>query len=258
MPTGSDLFTVSMPIASLYREPSYASALDTQLLHGTDFEVDEINEGWAKGCSVSPIKNSTVPGYEGYVPISELTMKTGDATHIITALCAPVFKTANIKSGVTAMWPMTVLCIGKPAGEFIETCEGFVHGRHIRALSESPPEPDFVSIAERYIGRPYIWAGVSAVGLDCSGLVQTSLRATGRDVPRDSGDQSKIGDEIEAGAPLMRGDLIFWSGHVGIMQDAERLLHANAYHMAVESEPLSVAVDRIAKNYGPITSRRRL
>lgn len=258
MPAGKGLHTVSVPIASLHREASLNSALDTQLLGGTDFDVDEIEQGWAKGRSLSPVKTSSYAGYEGYLPVADITKKTDDPTHIITALCAPVFKTADIKSGVVAMWPMNVLLKGRSAGNFVKSAQGYIHRRHIRELSETPEEHDFVSIAERYIGRPYIWAGVSAIGLDCSGLVQTSLRAVGRDAPRDSGDQAKIGDEIAEGSPLRRGDLIFWKGHVGIMQDAARLLHANAYHMAVESEPLDMAIARITQNYGPVTTRRRL
>jgi len=50
---------------------------------------------------------------------------------------------------------------------------------------------------------------------------------------------------------------VFWAGHVGIMQDGDRLLHANAHHMAVASEPLGVASRRIAAIAGPITALRR-
>lgn len=56
---------------------------------------------------------------------------------------------------------------------------------------------------------------------------------------------------------LQRGDLVFWKGHVGIMQDRDTLLHANGYHMQVVSEPLSEAVDRIAHLYARPTTCRR-
>jgi len=54
-----------------------------------------------------------------------------------------------------------------------------------------------------------------------------------------------------------RGDLIFWNGHVGIMLDETHLLHANAFHMQVEIEPLAEAVARIAPVAGPVSSVRR-
>jgi cell wall-associated NlpC family hydrolase len=58
---------------------------------------------------------------------------------------------------------------------------------------------------------------------------------------------------------LKRGDFVFWKGHVGIMLDAETLVHANGHFMEVVSEPLRMARDRtIAKGSGPIVAIRRL
>jgi hypothetical protein len=60
-------------------------------------------------------------------------------------------------------------------------------------------------------------------------------------------------------ASLMRGDLVFWKGHVGAMRDSDTLLHANGWHMKVVSEPLSKAIERIAASGGgDVTSVRRL
>ena len=56
-----------------------------------------------------------------------------------------------------------------------------------------------------------------------------------------------------------RGDLIFWKGHIGVMLDAARLLHANGHHMAVAIEPLAEAEERIRlKSFGPIVAVKRL
>lgn len=57
---------------------------------------------------------------------------------------------------------------------------------------------------------------------------------------------------------LLRGDLIFWAGHVGILVDGIMLLHANAHHMAVTVETLPEAVERIAKTGSKITAIKRL
>jgi cell wall-associated NlpC family hydrolase len=61
----------------------------------------------------------------------------------------------------------------------------------------------------------------------------------------------------DSGPELERGDLVFWKGHVGIMLDEERLLHANAFHMMVAIEPLADAATRIEKTVGPVTSIKR-
>ena len=56
---------------------------------------------------------------------------------------------------------------------------------------------------------------------------------------------------------MFRGDLIFWKGHVGVMLDDQRLLHANAFHMMVAIEDLPEAILRIEKIAGPVTSIKR-
>ena len=91
-------------------------------------------------------------------------------------------------------------------------------------------------------------------------LVQVCLAAAGVACPRDTDMQARaLGTALPDGVDLRRGDLVFWRGHVGIMQDAKCLLHANGFHMLVESEPFAVARDRIAKNsFGAITGIRRL
>ena len=71
--------------------------------------------------------------------------------------------------------------------------------------------------------------------------------------------EAALGEPVEGQAPLARGDLVFWKGHVEIMQDARLLLHANGFHMKVVSEPLEEARSRIAASGGgDVTSVRRL
>jgi cell wall-associated NlpC family hydrolase len=129
-----------------------------------------------------------------------------------------------------------------------------------RTAHLAPFEGDCVDQAARFVGVPYLWGGRSARGLDCSALVQLALHAVGLPAPRDSDMQAALlGQPLAADAPPARGDLVFWRGHVGIMLDGARLLHANAHHMAVAIEPLGGAVARIAAaGGGDVTARRRL
>ena len=69
--------------------------------------------------------------------------------------------------------------------------------------------------------------------------------------------------ELALGAPfslaqLKRGDLVFWKGHVAIARDGETLIHANAHHMMVASEPLDLALARIKAAGSEVMSVKRL
>jgi cell wall-associated NlpC family hydrolase len=61
-----------------------------------------------------------------------------------------------------------------------------------------------------------------------------------------------------ARAEAGRGDLVGWRGHVGLLVDASRLIHANARQMAVVIEPLDEAIARMAAAAGGPTVFRRL
>ena len=107
---------------------------------------------------------------------------------------------------------------------------GYVPKRHLAPAREG--EPDFVAVAERFVGAPYLWGGKSSLGLDCSGLVQVALTACGIKCPRDSDMQEKALGKSASLAGLQSGDLIFWKGHVAIARGRNSMIHANAFHMS--------------------------
>jgi cell wall-associated NlpC family hydrolase len=133
---------------------------------------------------------------------------------------------------------------------------GYLPAAHLRPLGDN--ETDFVAVAERFVGTPYLWGGKTSLGLDCSGLVQVALTACGIACPRDSDMQEEALGTAVPGAAPQRGDLIFWKGHVAIMRDESYLLHANAFHMAVVVEPYAKAVSRIRSAGAEISGVRRV
>jgi NlpC/P60 family/Bacterial dipeptidyl-peptidase Sh3 domain len=119
---------------------------------------------------------------------------------------------------------------------------------------------DPVDTARQLIDMPYVWGGRGGAGIDCSGLVQRGLAAAGVAAPRDSDMQlAETGSILPEDVPLQRADLIFFPGHVGIMVDADHLLHATRHHGKTVIEPLADVVARVAAEHPQaITARKRL
>jgi cell wall-associated NlpC family hydrolase len=133
----------------------------------------------------------------------------------------------------------------------------YVPAVHLKPIGDY--EQDFVAVAERFLGVPYLWGGKTALGLDCSGLVQVALTACGIACPRDSDMQeAALGAPVAGRADLRRGDLVFWKGHVAIARDRDTMLHANAYHMAVAIEPIAQALARISAAGSEVTTIKRV
>ena len=231
--------------------PQADAPVDTELLFGEVFAVLEEKDGWAWGFA----RND---GYTGYVPSDALDDEVHMASHRVSALRTYVLSKPDLKSPPAELISLNSrIAAGRRDGNYVEVIgTGWVPQFHIAPVSAS--EPDYVAVAERFYAVPYLWGGKTSVGIDCSALVQLSLEAAGIPAPRDTDlQEAELGGRwrhVEADAPKRRGDLVFWKGHVGIMTDGEQLLHANAYHMAVELEPLAEAVERIEKTAGPVTS----
>ena len=255
--------TVIVPVAPLHRKASRRSGQDTQLLYGHRFDVYGVSKGWAWGQSRSPVTGSKVKGYVGYMPSKYLEERSERASHVVSALKAPIFVSPDIKSHIIQSLPLGALVKGQGRHpRFVQIgAGGYIHRNHLRKRGEEVGITDFVTIAEAHMGLPYVWGGMSTDGLDCSGLVLSSLRAIGGDAPRDTDMmEAQLGAHLRVTrSGLKRGDLIFWKGHVGIMQTSGRMIHANAHHMSVTSEPLRDAAARIAESGGgPISAVKRL
>ncbi|MDE0522249.1 MAG: C40 family peptidase [Boseongicola sp.] len=116
-----------------------------------------------------------------------------------------------------------------------------------------------VGWARVMLGTPYVWAGNSGYGIDCSGLVQAAFHAAGLECPPDSDLQEAMpGERLSESDTLNAGDLVFWNGHVAIASGNDTLIHANAHHMSVVEERVATALARMAStDTGPATSRLR-
>ncbi|MCK0095985.1 C40 family peptidase [Yoonia sp. F2084L] len=238
--------TVTVPVADLCQSPD--GPRDRQLLIGARATVFEDRNGWAF------VQASD--GYVGYLRSTEL----GDVTvptHFVATVATHAYAQEDFKSADLHHLPfgarVTVL---DERRRFFETNLGFVPKSHLRAIDR--PFSDPATVAQLHFGVPYLWGGNSTRGHDCSGLITASLTACDITCPADS-DMQRDGLGQAFADAYQRGDLVFWDGHVGMMVDADTMIHANAHHMATVYEPIERAILRIeAQGDGPVIARKRL
>lgn len=246
---------VAQPVAALRPRPDAAAGIDTELLFGEGVRVLDRAEGWAW-------VKSDFDDYVGYLPEAALDADGPAATHVVAvprtfAYSGPDLRTpATFALSIGSRIP--VIGESETRGTRYLTLAGgqSVVAGHCLAIGERAGD-DYVAIAARFLETPYLWGGRSGFGLDCSALVQLSMMMTGRTAPRDSDMQAAgLGTPIERGA-LRRGDLVFWKGHVAIMEDEATIIHANGHTMSVAREGLDAAIERIGWLYAQPTGYRR-
>ena len=242
----------AVPAAGIFRAADVVSEQMDQLLFGEPFEVIEDEGAFVWG-------QAKRDGYVGYVSAAALaTPRAEPPTHRITAWRTYAFAEASIKARASGPYSMIALgSVEAGEGRLAKVAgAGWMPNEHLAPIG-AEFEADWAGVAERFLGAPYLWGGRESLGLDCSGLAQAALFACGRACPRDTDQIASQGSPIER-ADFGRGDLVFWRGHMAIGLDAERIVHANAFHMAVAIEPLAPAIARIdAAGVGQPTAYRR-
>ena len=238
-----DIKQIIKNIVPLYNEPSNQSQLETEIVFGEYFEVKNYSKKWAFGINLND-------NYKGWVEVKSLGEPI-DNNYKITTIQSLVYETPNIKSkvkfnlfmgsfinveNIEKNWAQIRL---KKNDEF-----GFVDINSISPFNYSIK--NWVGVAEKFINTPYKWGGKTALGIDCSGLLQISLFSYGKHIPRNTEEQFKMNlKNIPYQQGLSRGDLVFWKGHVAIVQNKNKLLHANQFHLKVFSEDINITINRI-------------
>lgn len=249
---------VEFSTSYLRLQPDYESPLETQELMGTVVEIVGEKSYWREVVTPQPYRAWCTD--QGLVEMSEEELEAYMAApkvmfmqlygHIYTK---PSFKSATLCdlvggdimrfAGRKGRWTKVMLPSGKtgyvPSKELKEH-KGFISIAMGEGNSEtiSPETTEaIIAEAEKLVGVPYLWGGMSAKGVDCSGLVRISHIMNGILLPRNASQQIKCGDRVELDQ-LQRGDLVFFGTpatdekpmrvtHVGIYLGDGRIIHSS-------------------------------
>jgi len=229
---------VTSGLVPVMHEPHPESALDTFFHYGEALRVFDETDGYA-WCQ------SRRDNYVGYIDAAALAFgEPPIATHYIAGLGAYRYAEADLRSPIIDFLPRHAPVTVAQAGF---QCRGTAYvwldgGGFLPAgcLSTEPPRsPDLAAAATLYLGCPYLWAGRSFLGIDCSGLVQEAFRDLGQAVPRDTDMQREtigLAIEITGPADLRRNDLIYVPGHVMICTGEGTVIHAYGGDMRVRQD----------------------
>jgi len=235
------LMRVVAAAAPILRAPDPASERIDELLYGETFAAlagaGDVAGDFAWG-------QARRDGQVGYVPAAALAAAGEPPTHRVAAIHTYAFAAASFKAAASGPFSLNALvCVEAAEGGYSRSADGaWFWTAHLAPIGAFERDP--AAVAERLLGAPYLWGGRTGLGLDCSGLIQQALYACGRAFPRDADLQLAEGRVI-ARADAARGDLVGWRGHIGLLLDETRLIHANFHHMAVVVEPLEAVIERL-------------
>lgn len=200
----------AVSVAPVRESPSEKVEMVTQMLFGESCDILEEQKFWTK------IKMH-YDGYEGWIDAKQITPVPEE--YLIqrkVTLITEDFTSVIMKDG------RTLLSMGSEV-EFPA-----VASRRSHDLRES-----IVLTAKEFLNIPYLWAGKSFFGVDCSGLVQLVYKIHSIKLPRDSHQQAEVGEALTFVEESLPGDLAFFEDedgdivHVGIMLDNQEIIHAS-------------------------------
>jgi len=213
----------SVPVAPMRKEAAHRSEMVSQLLFGERVQVIESSGDFVL------VKNE-YDAYTGWCQRSQLTELTTLAESIEPEVLTSDYINIGMLRDAAIHLPMGVpISNWKGITDPNFTYAGTTHTAGSVSFSESA----VVTISSSYLNVPYLWGGKSVFGIDCSGFSQQVFRYFGKKLPRDSGDQAKLGEDVGFLAETRAGDLAFFDNaegiitHVGILLNNHEIIHAS-------------------------------
>ncbi len=239
---------VSVPVASVYASPADQAERVTQALLWERVLVRQQRGPWVQ--VMLPDQYRTAQGYPGWMLGRHLVLDTpASLAPVVTVRVSRAWVRREPRADSPSL-ALARLSSDLPWTEFRDPWfrvllpgrsePGWIHADDVVDGCLPPAGQEILKTAGLLKGTPYLWGGMSSLGIDCSGLVFTVFKVHGRLLPRDADQQFQVGTPVEK-EDLAAGDLVFFGAgeqevrHVGIYVGEGRFLDASGRRGVAES-----------------------
>ena len=230
---------LNIAVNNIYTKPNTKSEISSQILYGEKFKILSEKKGW--------IKIKTIfDNYTGYIKKREFRKQFKPQLKIFKPKSRIFIKKNNkICPSKNFLYFASGISVLNENRNYIE----FEKNKWIKKSDTrkySHINKDFSKIMKLFLNSKYLWGGKTSDGIDCSGLIQIFFYYNRIFFPRDTKDQIKFCRKKKNGN-LKKGDIIFWTGHVGINLSKSKLIHAYGPKKKVLIMPTNLTIDLIQK-----------
>ena len=228
-----------LPLGNINSKPSSNSEVKSQILYGEKFKIISKRKGWFK------IKTN-FDKYIGFIKEGK-HYKNFKPQYKIFKLKSRIFRKNNSKFLPTKSFLFfgSGISINKVNNKYFEFEKNkWIKKRDVKKIYHY--EKNFIKVLKLFLKSKYLWGGKTALGIDCSALIQTYFYYNRIFFPRDSKDQQRFCKK-KLNSKLSKGDIIFWKGHVGVCINNSQFIHAYGPKKKVIVMPTNYTINIIRK-----------
>ncbi len=234
------ILSVNRPVANIYKYKNLKSEVVTQMIYGEKFIAQKKYGSFFKGYK-------EYDGYKGYIRSNDLRIFKERPTHKIVVGKCNVYKKPSEKFKLKIEFFLNSrIRIKKSKNNFYQFDKFWIKKNNIKPIHFK--EKKFINVTKKFLGAKYLWGGNTKKGIDCSALVQESLKTMNIYCPRDSRDQRIFFKKDINIKNIRSGDLLFWKGHVAIALNKKKLIHAFGPKKKVVIMDIQKTIQSILKN----------
>ena len=209
---------LNKPVAKIYFKPSHKSEVVSQILYGEKFKILLKRKKYIK------IKTH-YDNYIGYIKKDKF-LENFKPSYKISKIKSRIFfkRDKRFLSSNHYLYYGSGVCKRNENKKYIEFEKNkWIKKSDIKNIDHH--EKNYIKIFKFFLNTKYLWGGKTCDGIDCSALIQIYFYYNRIFFPRDTKDQIRF-CKRKRSKNRLKGDIVFWKGHVGICLNKSRFIHA--------------------------------